>query len=154
MEPDERDAFRIGQFAKELVTIRLGTLEDPSAEAAALVRETARVALKSRPEEADCVIADACCGALQALLLAGLDLSRAASLMLSAVQELAVALKRDPAELSGYALEGFARMRRLMRQDQLIDMLDTLESRHPGAGPAFAKALALQPDPSRRLPVG
>lgn len=154
MDLSERDAFRIGQFAKELVAVRLGGFDDPAAGAAALVTESARVALKSRPEEADCVIADACCGALQALLLAGHDLSRAASLMLSAVQELAADLKRDPAELSSYALEGFARMRRLMRQDQLVDMLDTLESRHPGAGAAFAKALALQPDPSRRLPVG
>ena len=150
---NERDAFRIGQFAKELVSIRLGSFDDPAAGAAALVAESARVALRARPEEADCVIADACYGALQALLLAGHDLSRAACLMLSAVQELAVGLRRDPAELSGYALEGFARMRRLMRQDQLIDMLETLESRHPGAGAAFAKALALQPDPSRRLPV-
>ena len=145
------DSFRIAQFAKELVAIRLQGVDDPCAVAAALVRETARVALKSRPREADCVIADACCGALQALLLCGQDLARAATLMLGAVQELAAPLKADPALLSEYALEGFARNRRLMTQDQVIDILETLESRFKGAGAAFAKALAGQPDPSRRL---
>lgn len=145
----DRDAFMIGQFAKELVALRLQTLEDPCAVAAALVREAASVALRARPEEADRVVSDACYGALQALLLARHDVARGAALMLAAVAELAAASRLDPEALRGYALEGFARMRRLLTQDQLIDLLETLESRSPGAGTAFVKALALQPDPGR-----
>jgi len=145
------EAFLISQFAKELVSIRLHATDDPCASAAALVRETAAVALKSRPEEADIVIADACYGALQALLLADQDLSRGATLMYAAVLELAQPLNLKPASLSEYSLEGFARMRRLLTQTQIIDLLETLESRFPGSGAAFAKALSQQPDPSRRL---
>lgn len=147
------DAFVIGQFAKELVAIRLRSTDDPCAVAAALVRETALVALQSRPQDADRVVADACYGSLQALVLAGHDLSRGAALMLSEVQSLAGPLRMNPAPLTEYALEGFARMRRFMTQDQLIDMLETLESRFTGVGPAFAKALSSQPDPSRRHAV-
>lgn len=150
MDMRDPNAFLISQFAKELVAIRLRETEDPCAVAAALVRETAEVALKSRPEEADCVIVDACYGALQALSLAEQDLSRGATLMYGSVLELAGPLGIAPAALSDYAFEGFARMRRLMTQVQLIDMLETLESRYKGAGAGFAKALAAQPDPGRR----
>ncbi|MBI3297779.1 MAG: hypothetical protein HYZ75_06425 [Elusimicrobia bacterium] len=147
------DAFRIGQLAKELVAIHLQATEDPSAVAAAMVRETTLVALKSRPQDADAVIADACCGSLQALLLSGHDLSRGAALMLAEVQDLAGPLRINPAVLTDSVLAGFARMRRFMSQEQLIDMLETLESRFAGAGAAFAKALARQPGQARRVPV-
>lgn len=150
MRMRDPNAFLISQFAKELVAIRLRDTEDPCAVAAALVRETAEVALKSRPEEADCVVVDACYGGLQALALAGQDLSRGAALMYAAVMELAEPLGIPQASLSEYAFEGFARMRRLMTQVQVIDMLETLESRHKGAGAGLAKALAAQPDLSRR----
>lgn len=150
----DRDSFMLAQFAKELVALRIQHLDDPAAAAAALVRETALVALKSRPAEADCVIADACYGALQALLLAGHGLARGATLILGSVQDLSGPLGRNPADLTAYALEGFAHMRRLLTQDQLIDMLEALESRFPGAGAAFAKALSRQPDPGRRLNAG
>ncbi|TBR18934.1 hypothetical protein EPO15_14800 [bacterium] len=146
----DQDAFMIGQFAKELVAIRLQSMDDPCAVAAALVRETALVALQSRPQDADLVIADACYGSLQALLLAGHDLSRGAALMLAEVQHLGGPLHMNPGLLTEYALEGFARMRRLMTQDQLIDMLEVLESRFAGSGAAFAKALAKVPDPAGR----
>lgn len=147
------DSFLISQFAKELVSIRLRGTDDPCAVAATLVRETAAVALKSRPKEADIVIADACYGGLQALLLADQDLSRGATLMYASVLELAVPMRVAPSLLMEYALEGFARMRRFMTQGQVIDLLETLESRYAGSGAAFAKAIAKQPDPSRRLEV-
>lgn len=144
------DAFLIAQFAKELVAIRLSSTEDPCAVAAALVKETAAVALKARPHEADVVIADACYGGLQALLLAGHDVSRGATLMLGEVLDLAGPLGGDPVALSEYALEGFARLRRLLTQEQIVDMLETLDSHFKGSGTTLARALARQYDPSRR----
>ena len=145
------DAFLIAQFAKELVAIRLNATEDPCALAAALVKETAAVALKARPEEADIVVADACYGGLQALLLAGQDVSRGATLMLGEIIDLAGSLGGNPAALSEYALEGFARLRRLLTQDQIIDLLETLDVHYKGAGTTLARALTRQADPSRRL---
>ncbi|MEK7746314.1 MAG: DegT/DnrJ/EryC1/StrS family aminotransferase, partial [Elusimicrobiota bacterium] len=59
----------------------------------------------------------------------------------------------DPADLMRYALEGFARLRNLATQDQLIEMLDTVESHFHGSGKAFAAALARQPDAGRRQAV-
>jgi hypothetical protein len=122
------DAFLIAQFAKELVAIRLSATEDPCAVAAALVKETAAVALKARPREADVVISDACYGGLQALLMAGHDVSRGATLMLAEVRNLAGPLGGDPVALSEHALEGFARLRRLQTQEQIVDLLDTLDA--------------------------
>lgn len=145
------DAFLIAQFAKELVAIRLNATEDPCALAAALVKETAAVALKARPEEADVVIPDACYGGLQALLLAGQDVSRGATLMLGEIIDLAGSLGGNPAAFSEYSLEGFARLRRLLTQDQIIDMLETLDTHYKGAGTTLARALTRQHDPARRL---
>lgn len=145
------DAFLIAQFAKELVAIRLSSTEDPCAVAAALVKETAAVALKARPHEAAVVVADACYGGLQALLLAGHDVSRGATLMLGEVLDLAGPLGGDPVALSEHALEGFARLRRLLTQEQIVDMLETLDSHFKGSGTTLARALTRQYDPSRRL---
>ena len=147
------DQFMIGQLAKELVSIRTKRLDDPCAIAAATVRETVQVALKSRPEEAERVVADACCGALQGLLLSGHDLARGAALILGETAEVAASTGLDQADMMRYALEGFARIRRLATQGQVIEMLDTLESHFHGTGEAFAAALSKQPDPGARQKV-
>lgn len=136
------DSFQIAQFARDLVAIRLELSDDPCAAAAALVRETAAIAIKSRPGEADLVVSDASCGALQAVLAAGHDPARAASLIVAEVRELALERGLAPEAAVAYALEGFARLRRAMTQEQTLDVLDALAARFPGAGPAFAKALA------------
>jgi hypothetical protein len=149
----DSDPFLISQLAKELVAIRTRKLEDPCAIAAGMVRETVLVALKSRPQEAERVVADACYGALQGLLLSGHDLARGAALMLGETAEVAASTGLDPADVMRYALDGFARIRRMATQDQVIEMLDTLEGHFHGTGEAFAAALAKQPDPGARQRV-
>ena len=146
----DTDSFMISQLAKELVAIRLQKMEDPCAVTAALVRETAMTALKSRPEEAERVVSDCCYGALQALLLSGQDLGRGATLILGEVSDLAFPAGLDPADLMRFALHGFARIRRIATQDQVIEMLDSLEAHFHGTGEAFAAELAKQPDPGKR----
>ena len=71
--------------------------------------------------------------------------------MLGEIIDLAGSLGGNPAALSEYALEGFARLRRLLTQDQIIDLLETLDVHYKGAGTTLARALTRQADPSRRL---
>ena len=139
------DSFMLYRFANELVAHRISATEDPCADAAAVVSEAARVALTARPGEAEQVVSDACYGGLQALFMAGQDLSRGSALMLEAMAELGGPLGLDPADLMRYSLDGFARMRGLITQGQIIDILDTLERHFNGTGEAFAAALARQP---------
>lgn len=147
------DTFKIGQLTKELVAKRLQEQPDPPAIAAGLVRETLAVAAKAKPEEIETVVADACYGALQGVLLAEQDLARTAGLCLEAVAEVALACGSDPAAVMNAGIRGIVRMKKLLVEVQLEAIRKEIAERFDGAGPAFDAALERESAPSSRAAV-
>jgi hypothetical protein len=141
------DQFKVGQLTKELVALRLKQMDDPSAAAADMVKQTVLVAVSSRPQDAEKVVIDACCGAFHGLILAEQELSRASILILEAIVEVSNDAGLDPGAMMIAALAGFAKVRRLVVAEQLHRIRQALEERFNGVGPAFDAALEKEPDP-------
>ncbi|MBI3298404.1 MAG: hypothetical protein HYZ75_09595 [Elusimicrobia bacterium] len=144
--------FKVAQFTKELVAIRLQRLEDPSLAAAELIRKTLHTALKALPPgpERGKVIEDAVRGGMQGLILADQDVPRGGVAVVEALAELAQDLGLDPSETLMSGLRGLAGLRRLVRPDQLDKLRHEIDSRYDGAGEAFCAFLHAQPDPGRQ----
>jgi hypothetical protein len=134
--------FRIGQLTKELVAQRLKSMEDPCAVAAELVRQTLDVALKSKRADAAKIASDTCYGAMQGLMLANQEFTRATVMILQAVNDNATVLGLDPTAQMMAALRGYARLAKLCTIDQIQDMKTRIEANFNGAGEAFSTLLA------------
>jgi hypothetical protein len=134
--------LKIGQLTKELVAMNLKEVQNPSAVAAGVVRQTIVVALKSGPSGAQSIVSDACYGGMQGLLLSDQDLACGALMILSAVTGGAADIPLSPDDMRRYAIEGLARIAKFVTGEDLTAIGRVLERRQQGAGQAFSDAVA------------
>jgi hypothetical protein len=139
------DELRIGQLTKEMVAEELRQLSDPCAAAATVVRKTLSIALNGVPAggtSPDLVIEDAVKGAMTALLLADLSLSRGAILVIEAVHDVALERELDTVQAMCAALKGLADLRRFVAVQRVDEVRHAIETRYMGAGELFGNYLA------------
>jgi hypothetical protein len=139
------DELRIGQLTKEMVAEELRQLSDPCAAAATVVRKTLSIALNGLPSNGtppDLVIEDAVKGAMTALLLADLSLSRGAILVIEAVHDVAAERQLDTVQAMCAALKGLADLRRFVTAHRVDEVRHAIETRYMGAGEIFCNFLS------------
>jgi len=139
------DELRIGQLTKEMVAEELRQLSDPCAAAATVVRKTLSIALNGSPAGETpyvLVIEDAVKGAMTALLLADLSLSRGAILVIEAVHDVALERELDTVEAMRAALKGLADLRRFVTAQKVDEVRHAIETRYMGAGEMFGEYLS------------
>ncbi|MBI3550436.1 MAG: hypothetical protein HY078_15465 [Elusimicrobia bacterium] len=142
--------FKTSQLTKELVVARLKTSETAYDAAAEIVKQTLTVALKAQPQDAARIVSDTTYGAMQSLILAEQNLAKAAVLLLHAVSDIAHAQHLDPTEQMMAAINGFARLSRLITADQVNDIRVEIDKEFHGTGEVFGLAISQQPAPGRR----
>ena len=112
----------------------------PGLTAAALVKETLKVALQGIPpgeSGQEGVIEDACKGGITGLLLADENLAKGAVSILEAVSELASELNLDGVAMLRNALRGVADVRRFIPPDHIFGIEHEIEMHFMGAGAVF-----------------
>jgi hypothetical protein len=137
------DEMRIGQLTKEMVAEELRRLGDPSIKIGALVRQTVRVALSTRPKgtEPAQLIEDTVKGAMTAILLADQSLVRGSLQVLEAVIDVAAEFAIDPTEAMRAGLKGLADIRRFVDPSRVDEVHVEIEAKYMGAGEVFNEFL-------------
>ncbi|OIO06402.1 MAG: hypothetical protein AUJ52_12330 [Elusimicrobia bacterium CG1_02_63_36] len=100
----------------------------------AVVRKTAG---RSGAVPKDEIVREVCHGAINALLLADLDLPKGAVILLDGMASVAQEVQVDPQELVTWALEGISRIANAVPKQKVADIAHAVDERFMGTAEVF-----------------